>query len=250
MQKIAAIKAKQTVNSLYKDIAAIPAKASVTPKQPPNIKDSMTVTETIMKEAQSTIGIGPISRAMIEDEAMVEDSHRNSDQKVFCCPTYGDARDDAGKAFFVKMGMKEKDIDFHSTKMSRNFNNGIMWVSGTPRFVYQVYQAASKLKDRSTFIKTYIPFEAFDRKVALDKLLEERRKKTPNLKTNVRLGNSDFYVMEKIVLPNDFKPWTYVDLSVIDPDNSLPAIKGGRVPEYEVKKYLLEAAQWMEKTKN
>ena len=84
-----------------------------------------------MTSAQCTIGIGPIRREMIEKEAMVEDSHRNSDQKVFCCPTYGDGRDDTARAFLIKMGLKDQEIVIHSTKISRNYQNGLMWVTGT-----------------------------------------------------------------------------------------------------------------------
>ena len=124
-----------------------------------------------MTSAQCTIVIGPIRREMIEKEAMVEDSHRNSDQKVFCCPTYGDGRDDTARAFLIKMGLKGHEIVIHSTKMSRNYQNGLMWVTGTHEFVYAVYAKVGKLKDPSITIKPYIPFEAFDRKVALDKLL-------------------------------------------------------------------------------
>ena len=111
-----------------------------------------------------------------------------------------------------------------------------------------MYANAGKLKDPSITIKPYIPFKAFDRKVALDKLLERRRKSTPNLKTNVRLGNQDFYVMEKTVIPYDYQPWKVVDLTIIDPENTLPPIKGGRIPDHEVEAFVKEAARRMERT--
>ena len=108
--------------------------------------------------------------------------------------------------------------------MSTKMGSKIMYLKTTKDAVKRIFYRAALIKDKNLSIRTYIPTEAFDRKVRLDAILEEFRNSRQGTRTQIRLGEKDFDVYVKVKPIHEYETWTHLPSNEIPGWETLPPI--------------------------
>ena len=149
--------------------------------EPPVIRTD----KVIFNEAQEKIGLYPVTK---EDIAFYASPHTRPDldteEKVYKHTEYEIPRQKTCQRFLTaKLMFGLNEIPIKGARMSTKIGSKIMYLKTTKEAVKKIYQYAALLQDIIISIKTYIPMEAFQRKVELDIILINYRNSGANIRT-------------------------------------------------------------------
>ena len=180
----------------------------------------------MFNDANITIGIFPITSELIEKRAWKnEDAHRDSSDSKFNGKEYEYARDDLiYDVLTEEFKMPDNEIFINNNWMCSNPQKGkILWFKTTRNLISKLYYQAASIKNQTFRIIPFAPGPAIDRKKKIDQLLKEKRQSNPQLRTQVRLGITDFNVMTKN-MNDEYPRYRELPIKELDPDNTLPKI--------------------------
>ena len=190
--------------------------------------------EELFYESAGKVVFFPVSREDITKWSWRSENKNHevdTDNKVFYSPEYKEERyDQAMDICISKYRFYESEVTIKDVQYCNKASAKMLIVTTTKEFAKALFIRAATLQDRSINVIQHIPGPALTRKKALDKLLTSIRKKTPGLRTQVRLGKSDLKVMAKVQKKNDYSPYEEIPMSEVDPMNTLPEIN---IPGYK-----------------
>ena len=181
----------------------------------------------MFNDAHTSIGIFPITSELIEKRAWKnEDAHRDSSDNKFNGKNYEYARDDLiYDVLTEEFHMPDNEIFINKNWMCTNPQKGkILWFKTTRNLISKLFYQAASIKNKTFKIIPFAPGPAINRKKKIDLMLKEKRPMYPQLRTQVRLGSTDFNVVTKN-MDDEYPRYRELSLKELYPNNTLPKIK-------------------------
>ena len=210
---------------------AIPAPRNPTPIFITSDKSA----EEIFDEAKHYAGIENITcqeirKYLWHGEAGDQDADPSdlvSDHQLMYADRYKEERINAATGVLTdKFGFYLNEVQIEDAWFCNLRGPSSLYISSNNKyFICSIYWKAAAARDRIYRVSPWIPLAASDRKVELERRLAKIRKTQPNLRTQVRIGDSDFDVLGKMVNTGKVEKFEVIPRERYDPNLDLPKIR-------------------------
>ena len=202
-------------------------------------------TEDILKEAATNIGIGNVSDINIRNFSKRPDKMRFSKEEVWKGDKFSGARNLFVNFYLTQiLKFNQNEVRFKNVRFCREAHKGILWIQSDRGFIKMMSIRASQLQNREINLIMFTPAGGYDRVKGMRDICDKiRSPDQDNIKTQIRVGRTDFEVFVKNKKNNTNARYIKFELNEIDPEGTLPPFKTKYMESDEVKDYQNAANQ-------
>ena len=97
------------------------------------------------------------------------------------------------------MHFQIEEIKIQTIKMARNWTSKIMWIEVGEDTVNRLINRSITLKNPNIQLVTFYPAKVWNQRKEINEIMKEAKKKTPDLRYQIKLGKNDLYLKTKMV---------------------------------------------------